>query len=164
MVFQAFCKCLCRCRRGEPQAEPKPEEVPGTVTEDVVWNCAPEDAVVAEPVEPHMPPTLLEQVQAQLAALPPPPPKTFQNVVEHMVGVRDRLMKDVIAYADNATQLQISYTGAVNTLHWIFCPESDKTWDETIDGPAYDAIIEPLNEDYYRKHIFPAWKWRSQKI
>ncbi len=129
-----------------------------------MWNCAPEDAVVAEPVEPHMPPTLLEQVQAQLAALPPPPPKTFQNVVEHMVGVRDRLMKDVIAYADNATQLQISYTGAVNTLHWIFCPESDKTWDETIDGPAYDAIIEPLNEDYYRKHIFPAWKWRSQKI
>jgi hypothetical protein len=159
MVFQAFNRCLRCCRRkAEPQAEPT--DASGTVTEDVVWNCAPE----AEPVEPHMPPTLLEQVQAQLAALPPPPPKTFKNVVDHMVEVRDRLIKDVIAYADNPTQLWISYQGAINTLHWVFCAESDKTWDETIDGPAFDAIIEPLNEDYYKKQVFPAWRWREVKL
>ena len=159
MVFQAFCTCLRRCRRkAEPQAEPT--DASGTVTEDVVWNCAPE----AEPVEPHMPPTLLEQVQVQLAALPPRPPKTFKNVVDHMVEVRDRLIKDVIAYADNPTQLWISYQGAVNTLHWAFSADTDKTWDETIDGPAFDAIIEPLNEDYYKKQVFTVWKWRPQKI
>lgn len=155
MNFQAI---FCPCRRRK--AEPTPTPVVGTITEDVVWNCAPTE----EPVEPHLPPTLLEQVQVQLAALPPRPAKTFQNVVEHMVEVRDRLIKENIAYAETATQLWISYQGSINTLAWIFSAESDKTWDETIDGPAYDAIIEPLDEDYYKKHVLPAWKWRSQKI
>jgi len=158
MNFQAIlsrlCPCRHRCRRGT-QAEPT--DVSGTVTEDIVWNCAPD-------AEPHLAPTLLEQVQVQLEALPPQKPKTFKNVVEHMVEVRDRLMKEVIDYATNPTQLWISYQGAVNTLHWVFSADMDKTWDETIDGPAFDAIIEPLDEDYYEKQVYPVWRWREVKL
>ncbi len=167
MNLQAILSAICPCRRRGTEPKPEPVEAPGTITEDRVWNCAPteEPIVTAAAAEPETaPPTLLEQINAQLAALPPRPPKTFQNVVEHMVEVRDRLIKENIDYAENATQLWISYQGTINTLQWIFSPGSDKTWDETIDGPAYDAIIEPLDEDYYKKHVFPAWRWKARKI
>jgi hypothetical protein len=162
MNFQAILSRLCPCRRGTKRTE-EPEPAPGAITEDVVWNCDPTAAPAEEEKAPE--PSLLEQIQAQLAALPPRPPKTMKSVVDHMVEVRDRLIKDVIDYADNPTQLWISYQGAVNTLHWVFCAESDKTWDETIDGPAFSAVIEPMDDqDYYDKRVFPAWRWREVKL
>lgn len=156
-ILSVLFPCLCKA-----VTEPGPQPEPETTTEDVVWNCDP----TAPNTQPE--PTQLEQEQekekVQIAALPPRPPKTFKNVVDHMVKVRDRLIKDLIDYTDTPAQLWISYQGAVNTLHWIFCAESDKTWDETIDGPAYNAIIEPLDANYYEQRVYPAWRWREVKL
>ncbi len=143
--FQALF-CPCRRRRTEPASEPAPK----TITEDAVWNCDPM-------------PTALEQVEAQIEMPAPAPPKTFKDSVDHMAGVRDRLINDAISCAQTPAHLWISYQGVINTLHWIFSAVSDKTCDDAIDGPAFNAVIAPLNEDYYERRVFPAWRWRETK-
>ena len=165
LSLQALQAIFCPCRRRKASEEaPKPSDVP-VVTEDIVWNCDPtvEPAPEANPA-PAPPKSLLEQVQEQLANLPPEPPKSLQTCVDKMIEVRTRFLRDVIDYADNPTQLWISYQGAVNTMQWAFSAESDPKWDERYDGPAYSAVIEPLNEEYYNKHIYPAWRWRETKL
>jgi hypothetical protein len=108
-------------------------------------------------------PTALEQVEAQIEMPGQTRPKTFKDSVDHMAGVRDRLVNDAIACAQTPAHLWISYQGVINTLHWVFCADSDKTWDDAIDGPAFNAVIAPLNEDYYERRVFPAWRWRETK-
>lgn len=166
MKLRSLQAIFCPCRRRKISEEaPKPSDVPA-VTEDIVWNCDPtvEPEPVSVQVQTSVPLTILEQVQEQLANLPPEPPKSLQSCVDKMMEVRTRFLREAIEYSDNPTQLKISYQGAVNTLQWIFSPEGDPTWDERYDGPAYNAVIEPLDSDYYEKHVFPAWRWRERKL